>query len=178
VNCIAWAPRNYGQILVAGSSNGQVTYYECKDDEWSIKREYHVHQSAVNSISFGPATNPTTITSSNDKSPPLRFITASCDQKILEWTRNDDDGALVSREVGQHGDWVRDAAWAPNVGNSHELVASVSENEELKVWKKIASDKWEISWQCSLPGPGWRVNWNQSGNVLSVTAGDETYLYK
>ena len=178
VNCIAWSPRELGQILVAGCSNGTVVYYECKDGESTMKKYCVKHSSAVNSISFGPVTNPTTINSNHDSAPPLRFVTSSCDQTVIEWTMRPEDQTLSPSPIGSHNDWVRDAAWAPNIGLEHEIVASCSEDKELKVWKKVATGAWEQMWATQLDGPGWRVGWSPSGGILSVTAGEKTLLYK
>ena len=105
-------------------------------------------------------------------------MTSSNDNSVLEWTYRTDVGNLASSSIGGHDDWVRDAAWAPNVGLHQEIVASCSEDKMLKIWKKAAPGKWENIWSTKLDGPGWRVGWSPSGGVLSVTAGDKTILYK
>ena len=59
VNCIAWAPWEYGLILAAGTAEGRlVIYVRNQDDQWAKIHDFIAHQSGVNGISWGPATEP------------------------------------------------------------------------------------------------------------------------
>lgn len=110
--------------------------------------------------------------------PSFRFVSASNDKKIIEWARQED--RFEPRPVGSHSDWVRDVAWAPNVGLKYEVIVSASESPEEPVviwakdkdWKKVCS---VTDFQCAA----WRVGWNPTGNVFTVSNGNnETRLYK
>lgn len=59
VNCIAWAPWEYGLILAAGTAEGRiVVFVRGQDDHWVESHDFVGHQSGVNGISWGPATEP------------------------------------------------------------------------------------------------------------------------
>jgi len=46
-----------------------------------------------------------------------------------------------------HEDWVRDVAWCTNVGIMHELVATVGEDQKLKIWKLNYPSKGMAQWE-------------------------------
>lgn len=59
VNCIAWAPWEYGLILAAGTAEGKVYIIQPQaDGEWVVTNEFVAHVTGVNGISWGPATEP------------------------------------------------------------------------------------------------------------------------
>lgn len=59
VICIAWAPWEYGLILAAGTADGRLAVIAKNlDDSWEIKADFTAHDSGVNGISWGPATEP------------------------------------------------------------------------------------------------------------------------
>lgn len=176
VNTIAWAPREYGQILVSGNSCGTVSIYKYSGGSWE-QTKLKKHKESVNSITFGPATYPTILAREDDnsgKTPPLRFVSVSCDKSIIEWTQ---DATTSDRQIGTHDDWVRDAAWAPNVGMKHDLLATCSESG-VKIWKRDAED-WEEMKSLDVGGAAWRVCWSPTGNMLTVTTGEnKTVMYR
>lgn len=107
----------------------------------------------------------------------MRLVTGSSDNKVIEW--NISEGNVVTHEIGNHSDWVRDVAWAPNVGLKHEMVASVSESDKdsIKIWTK-KPDGWENT-EISIGVPAWRVGFSPAGNILTVTTSEnKTLLYK
>ncbi|CAG8484714.1 14722_t:CDS:2, partial [Racocetra fulgida] len=74
-----------------------------------------------------------------------------------------------------HTDWVRDVAWAPNVGLPKSYLASCSQDKTVFIWtqdtpnstwnkKPLRNDK--------FLDVVWRVSWSLSGNVLAVACGD------
>ena len=63
VNCIAWAPWEYGLILAAGTAEGKLVIIQRhQDDSWVRTNDFTAHQSGVNGISWGPATEPAILT--------------------------------------------------------------------------------------------------------------------
>ena len=46
---------------------------------------------------------------------------------------------VMTRELLAHEDWVRDVAWSPNLGLAYDLVASCSEDQKVKIWKRTAA---------------------------------------
>lgn len=176
MNTIAWAPREYGQILVSGNSCGTVSIYKYNGGSWE-QTKLKKHKESVNSISFGPATFPTILAREDDhsgKTPPLRFVSVSCDKSIIEWTQDTTTTDIV---IGTHNDWVRDAAWAPNVGMKHELLATCSESG-VKIWRKEA-EEWTEMKSLDVGAAAWRVCWSPTGNMLTVTTGEnKTVMYR
>jgi protein transport protein SEC13 len=58
VNCIAWAPWEYGLFLAAGSADGKIHIISRKpDDTWSMF-SFDAHAGGVNAVSWGPSTEP------------------------------------------------------------------------------------------------------------------------
>ena len=67
VNCLAWAPWEYGLILAVGTAEGRLTVYQReKDGTWSILRSVIAHDEGVNGISWGPATEPAILSQSQN----------------------------------------------------------------------------------------------------------------
>ena len=115
------------------------------------------------------------------KTPPLRFITASNDHKILQWEQ-EESGGLVANQIGDHSSWVRDVAWAPNVGLKHDLLVSVSEakTDSIRIWIRD-QDGWKMQKEISAGCAAWRCEWSPGGSlgVLAVATSDnKTLLYR
>jgi len=63
VNCISWAPWEYGLILAAGTAEGKIVTFtpsQQKDGTagWEKIHEFVAHVEGVNGMSWGPATEP------------------------------------------------------------------------------------------------------------------------
>lgn len=59
VNCLAWAPWEYGLILAVGTAEGRLCVYERqKEGQWAVLKNLVAHEEGVNGISWGPATEP------------------------------------------------------------------------------------------------------------------------
>ena len=57
-----------------------------------------------------------------------RFASAGCDNLIKIWVFNEQGGTWVEEETLEgHTDWVRDVAWAPNIGLPRSYIASASQ---------------------------------------------------
>ena len=62
VNCISWAPWEYGLILAAGTAEGRIHIFtkksgSKKDDPWE-NYSFVAHTDGVNGLSWGPSTDP------------------------------------------------------------------------------------------------------------------------
>lgn len=97
-----------------------------------------------------------------------------------------------------HTDWVRDVAFAPNIGLPRSYLATASQDRTVLIWTQ---DSLNSPWtktaleptpaaasatssaaggaaQPAAAAPGkfpdtvWRVSWSVSGNVLAVSCGD------
>lgn len=96
-----------------------------------------------------------------------------------------------------HTDWVRDVAWAPNIGLPRSYIATASQDRTVLIWTKDAPGapwvKTALDPSSSIvsptgtgaSGPGaaavpagkfpdvvWRVSWSLAGNLLAVSCGD------
>jgi protein transport protein SEC13 len=57
-----------------------------------------------------------------------RFVTGGSDNLIRIWAYDDEQKKWAEEEViKEHEDWVRDVAWAPNIGLPGMYIASASQ---------------------------------------------------
>lgn len=219
VNSISWAPHELGSILSCASSDGNVSVLTFNDDgSWSVD-VVAAHPMGCNAVSWAPATVPGSLITAQQPATAAngatgagqdagqtrtvrRFASAGCDNVVKIWEYSDDPQAGVDpsgagaggrwREVEQltgHSDWVRDVAFAPNVGLPRSYLATCSQDRTVLVWTQ---DGLEAPWNKTAlnptPGAGaapggsatggkfadtvWRVSWSVSGNVLAVSCGD------
>ena len=208
VNSIAWAPAEFGLVLACASSDGRVsvlTYQPPPPPQdhqqqqqqqqeqqplWKVQ-VIEAHQIGCNAVSWSPSAIPESlfaVSSSNGEtdqekelvfSPP-RLATAGCDNLVKIWRLDQEDKwVLDGTPLEGHSDWVRDVAWAPNIGVPVQVIASCSQDKTVRIWKEHEQQPGE--WTCSLLTPKdpsffgdvvWRVNWSGSGNLLAVSCGD------
>jgi protein transport protein SEC13 len=76
--------------------------------------------------------------------------------------------------LNNHNGWVRDVAWASNIGLPYYTLASCDQNGVVLV---SSQDQLGGEWQTKelqQPSSGvvWRVSWSITGNVLAVSGGD------
>lgn len=76
-----------------------------------------------------------------------------------------------------HSDWIRDVAFAPNLGIGRTYLASCSQDKSVIIWTKDADKN---DWKKKVLGGDqhvfgdvvWRVSWSLAGNLLAVSSGD------
>lgn len=152
--------------------------------------------------------------SSNAQPTPVqRFITAGSDNLLKVWTLNTNPATspsgsfstpgydlastpgansnanatwILEETLEGHSDWVRDVAWAPNVGLPRSYVASCGQDRrvfiwtkdgEQKKWEKVALDAGGLEGNANsedgkFPSVVWRVSWSLAGNILAVSCAD------
>lgn len=76
----------------------------------------------------------------------------------------------------QHTDWVRDVAWAPNIGLPYSTIASCSQDGAVIIWTQSVepNSRWtykELPLKKEPNSPVWRVSWSITGNILAVSGG-------
>jgi len=108
-----------------------------------------------------------------------RFASAGCDNLVKIWGFREDTEKWVEEEVlDGHTDWVRDVAWAPNIGLPRSYIATASQDKTVIVWTK---DSQNAPWHKTVLDGGhngkfadvvWRVSWSLAGNILAVSCGD------
>jgi len=111
VNSIAWAPVEQGLTLACASSDSSVSVLSFKENNWT-ETKFSAHRFGVTSISWADSGN--------------RFVTGGCDKTVTIWTFN--DAKWEPKQLKSvHQGWVRDVAWAPNIGLPYDTIASCSQ---------------------------------------------------
>lgn len=78
-----------------------------------------------------------------------------------------------------HSDWVRDVAWAPNMGLPCSTIASCGQDGQVLAWSEKAEGGWDKRLVVDVQQPVWRLSWSVSGNILAVSYGaNSTSLWK
>ncbi|KAN0060058.1 GTPase-activating protein S13 [Thecaphora frezii] len=203
VNSIAWAPHELGSILACASSDGNVSVLTFNNDgTWAVDI-VSAHPIGCNAVSWAPATYPGSLISAQTASAPgapqsqgpdgeklvKRFASAGCDNTVKIWQFSDEANRYVEVESLQgHTDWIRDVAFAPNIGLPKSYLASASQDRTVLIWTqdsptsawtKTALNPASTTTGATTAGAGnkfpdtvWRVSWSVSGNVLAVSGGD------
>ncbi|KZP25899.1 WD40 repeat-like protein [Athelia psychrophila] len=128
VNSVSWAPHELGAILACASSDGKLSVLTFKNDgQWGADI-FNGHAIGCNAVSWAPATQPGSLITPQQNNavpgqPPApaqsikRFASAGCDNLVKIWAfREDSQGWVEEETLEGHTDWVRDVAWAPNIG--------------------------------------------------------------
>jgi len=180
VNSISWAPHELGPILACASSDGKVSTLEYKDDGSWDTTSFDAHTIGCNAVSWAPAAIPGSLVQVTGGAPNVnlvnRFASAGCDNLIKIWSWKEDLNSWKDEAtLDGHSDWVRDVAWAPNIGLPKPYLASCSQDKTVLIWtKETPSSKWvkKSLRQEKFPDVVWRVSWSLSGNILAVSSGD------
>lgn len=97
--------------------------------------------------------------------PPKRFVSAGCDGKVKFWYFKD-NRFVITKEILAHEDWIRDVAWSNNIGLMQDTVASCSEDQTVKIWRRThtggadpSKDEW-TSKEINIKTPAWKVSWS------------------
>ena len=88
-----------------------------EDSTWNVST-FDAHTIGCNAVSW-----------LNSGSTPRKILaSAGCDNLVRLWSFNQDTQDWAQDEVLEgHVDWVRDVAWAPNVGTEKMYLASCSQ---------------------------------------------------
>jgi WD40 repeat protein len=93
------------------------------DDGSTDASIFNAHGTSANAVSWAPA-----VASSPALASQKRFASAGSDNLIKVWSYNEDTKKWFEEEViTGHADWVRDVAWAPNIGLPGTYIASASQ---------------------------------------------------
>lgn len=178
VNSICWGPHEFGLILAAASSDGSISVLTNTGGEnWEEARITQAHAVGVNSVSWAPAVSPASLISSASPAQQVkRFVSGGCDNKVIIWRFAEQENAWKAEETLQyHTDWVRDVAWAPNIGLPSSTIASCSQDGTVVVWTETfegGSSSWSKKVLTKMNDVVWRVSWSITGNILAVSGGD------
>ncbi|KAK7696505.1 GTPase-activating protein S13 [Cerrena zonata] len=201
VNSVSWAPHELGAILACASSDGKISVLTFKNDgQWGADI-FTGHAIGCNAVSWAPAIQPGSLIAPQPtetlpgQHPSTvqtvrRFASAGCDNLVKIWGFQEDTQEWSEEEIlDGHTDWVRDVAWAPNIGLPRSYIATASQDKTVLIWTKdtptspwvkTALDPSANASTTAAPGttPGkfpdvvWRVSWSLAGNILAVSCGD------
>ncbi|KAJ2162246.1 GTPase-activating protein S13 [Coemansia sp. RSA 552] len=189
VNAIAWAPHELGPVLLCGSSDGKISLLTFTEEGvWDTQMVRSAHATGVNAVSWAPVIAAGAFTQSGaaqSTSLVKQFASGGCDNNVKIWAFSEDTKSYeITQTLESHGDWVRDVAYAPNIGLPRTYLASCSQDKNVYIWTQdapspsgstgpSASSEWKRH-NLSTPFPDvvWRVSWSMSGNVLAVSCGD------
>lgn len=157
---------------------------EFKDDGTWHTRSFDAHAIGCNAASWAPTTSPGSLFDNSLQKDQMQraFVTAGCDNLVKIWTFYPEaDEWKLTETFDGHSDWVRDVAWAPNIGLPLTMIASASQDKHVYIWHKELDGDWK---KTDIRPEGfsdvaWRVSWSHSGNVLAISCGkNKVYLYK
>ncbi|KAL3640138.1 Protein transport protein S13 A [Castilleja foliolosa] len=175
VNSVEWAPHELGFCLACGSSDGNITVYTNRPDgSWETSRIDQAHPVGVTSVSWAPSMAPGALVGPGALEPVQKLASGGCDNTVKVWKLYNGNWKMDCFPALQmHSDWVRDVAWAPNLGLPKTTVASASQDGTVVIWTVAKEgDQWEGRVLKDFKMPVWRVSWSLTGNLLAVASGD------
>ncbi|KAL4362998.1 hypothetical protein GQ457_04G033420 [Hibiscus cannabinus] len=181
VNSIAWAPHELGLCLACGSSDGNISVFTARDDGgWDATRIEDAHPVGVTSVSWAPPTAPGSFIGSGLLDPVQKLASGGCDNTVKVWKLYNGSWKMdCSHSLQMHTDWVRDVAWAPNLGLPKSTIASVSQDGKAVIWTCGKEGEWKGKILMDFKTPVWSVSWSLTGNLLSIAdANNNVTLWK
>ncbi|CAM6105805.1 unnamed protein product [Calypogeia fissa] len=170
VNSVSWAPHEFGLVLAAGSSDGTISVFTHKTDgSWEKTKIEQAHPVGVTSVSWAPSSAPGSLVGDN-AGLVQKLASGGCDNTAKVWKCHDGNWRLdCFPPLSKHSDWVRDVAWAPNLGLPKSTIASASQDGTVVIWTQgKEGDQWEGRVLNDFQSPVWRVSWSLTGNILAV----------
>lgn len=177
VNSVAWGPHELGLCLAAGSSDGTISVYTARSDGgWDTARIDRAHPVGVTAVSWAPAMAPGALVGPGMLDPVQKLVSGGCDNTVKVWKLFNGVWKMdYFSALQMHDGWVRDVAWAPNLGLPKSTIASASEDGKVVIWTMgREGDQWEGKVLNDFHSPVWRVSWSLTGNLLAVASGDNT----
>mmetsp|Transcript_9466 Transcript_9466/g.25666 ORF Transcript_9466/g.25666 Transcript_9466/m.25666 type:complete len:350 (-) Transcript_9466:21-1070(-) len=189
---LAFSPWEYGLQLVAASCDGSVTvlsYCEGLEQEerWRVEA-FRAHEGGVFAVCWAPATSPAVLNSAEPAGRstvlgPRRLVTGGADSQVRIWRHDELTDAWVDQHhfpTGEHGDWVRDVAWRPNVGIPANTIASCAEDGTVVIWTQaMVGQPWGRQAKWPLGASAWQLSWSATGSILAVAdSNNQVALYK
>ncbi|TMW60651.1 hypothetical protein Poli38472_000693 [Pythium oligandrum] len=176
---IAWAPYEYGLCLASASADGQVSFLTRMKEGW-ITTSYFLNSmdgAACSSVSWAPYNS---LGSQGAQGPIQRVVTGSINTAVTIWEFSSESNqwVIVGQPLYGHNDWVRDVAWAPNVGVPANIIASGSDDHTVRVWSQDElGGEWKAHTVHTFKSPVYRISWSLTGTVLSVASGDDEITF-
>jgi len=186
INSVTFAPQEVGLCLAAASSDGSVSIlsYDANTGTWTTDKIASAHSLGCLAVSWAPAFQAGAMVqpASAPLKPTKSLVSCGCDNIVKVWSFSDAQGQWMQQgtDLSAHSNWVRDVAWAPNMGMPRSTIASASEDGKVLIWSQGSGG---TSWQSKLLKdfgcPVWRVSWSVSGGLLAVSdSNNEVSLWK
>lgn len=175
VNSVAWAPYELGLCLACGSSDGSISIFTVRaDSSWDSAKIDGAHPVGVLSVSWAPPTAPGSLIGIGSDEPIRKLVSGGCDNTVKVWKLENTSWRMdCSPALQMHKDWVRDVAWAPNLGLPKSMIASASQDGTVILWTLTREgDRWEGKILNDFKVPVWRLSWSTTGNILAVADGN------
>lgn len=202
-NSISWAPVEFGMILAVGSadSNIHILSYNSHGNNWHHEKIQNAHSISVQSVSFAPGNNPSSLfldESQDQESKCLRLVSGGDDNEPKIWKYDNSSKSWENETCLEgHEDWIKDVAWAPNIGLPEEQIASCSTDHKVIIWSRnhleipsgknssddILEQNIKRMWKSTvLPIQDEvisHVSWSLTGGILACSGGaDHVSLWK
>ncbi|KZP23694.1 WD40 repeat-like protein [Athelia psychrophila] len=137
VNSVSWAPHELDVILACASSDDKLSILTLKSIPF-LQR--YGAQITVNGACHR-LQRPSPAPAQSIK----RFTSAGYDNLVKIWVfREDSQGWVEEETLEGHTDWVRDVAWAPNIGLPRSYyISTASQDKTVLIWTKdTVSSPW------------------------------------
>lgn len=186
LNSVCFGPPEFGLRLAVASQDEDIIIltFEKEKGTWEKKSISSAHSMGVKAVSWAPGNMPSSLFSKNASSSsscksPMRLVSGGNESKITIWVFDEMIDSWVKEDdlVG-HNDWIRDVAWAPNIGLPEEQIASCSTDKQVIVWsrnlKSTENDdqhKWKPHRLGKFPETISHVSWSLTGGVLACSGG-------
>jgi protein transport protein SEC13 len=120
-------------------SPSSLSHVLCHSDDGTWGADiFNGHAIGCNAVSWAPAVLPGSLITPQQPGAPQanpqattgvkRFASAGCDNLVKIWGFREDTQAWIEEETLEgHTDWVRDVAWAPNIGLPRSYIATASQ---------------------------------------------------
>ncbi|KAK4409901.1 protein transport protein SEC13A [Sesamum angolense] len=175
---VAWAHPKFGSALASCSYDGKVIIWKEAQSEggWDTTKIDQAHPVGVTSVSWAPSMAPGALVGSGVLEPVQKLASGGCDNTVKVWKLYNGNWKMDCFPALQmHSDWVRDVAWAPNLGLPKSTIASASQDGTVVIWTVAKEgDQWEGKVLKDFKTPVWRVSWSLTGNLLAVASGDNS----
>jgi len=179
VNSVAWAPSEYGLMLACGSSDGQISILSHQQDNWTYTK-IAAHKVGVNAVSWADSIDPAAAVSATPQTnpPPKRLASGGSDGVVNIWiSKGGDEWERETQLTDHNGQWVRDVAWATNIGLPYSTIASGDQSGTVCIFTKDFSNGASNGpWRCRKLPPFsetiWKLSWSVTGNILAVSSGE------
>lgn len=162
-----------GLKLATGGKEGIIRIYEATDitnlSQWQISEQFTPSDSKSQISCFswnGSPFNPPQLAVGLDENIP----------KIWQYNDASRKWQAVCSLIGHTG-YIKDIAWAPNMGRSYDLIATASKDHTVKIWQieRKGDFECEANVIASFDDHGatvWRVEWNITGTILASSGDD------